>query len=78
MVAAVLALVERKPLGSVWQCCYLWSREYDLVETAAAGLMMSACRTAGWSPSLLSLLALMALVTVSYKVHGPRPQPALA
>jgi len=48
------------------------------VGTAAAGLMMSACRTAGWSPSLLSLLALMALVTVSYKVHGPRPQPALA
>ena len=77
MVAAVLALVERKPLGSVWQCCYLWSREYYLVGTAAAGLMMSACRTGGWSPSLLAL-SLMALVTVSYKVLGPRPQPALA
>ena len=81
MVALVLALVARKPLGTMWQVCYFWSCPYYLVGVAAAGLMMSACRTAGWPPSLL-VLPLMAMVTVSYRVHvlhaGDQPQQVLA
>jgi hypothetical protein len=81
MVAVVLALVERKPLGAMWQYCYFWSCPYYLVGAAAAGLMMSACRTAGWLPSLL-VLPLMALVYVSYRVHvleaGDRQRHAAA
>jgi len=81
MLALVLALAERKPLGSMWQGCYFWSCPYYLVGAAAAGLMVSACRTVGWPPSLL-VLPLMALVAVSYKVHvrgaGERPQPAVS
>jgi len=79
MVAVVLALVERKPLGAMWQYCYFWTCPYYLVGAAAAGLIMSACRTAGWPNSLLAL-PLMALVYVSYRVHvleaGDRRQHA--
>src|SRR5579864_5049519 len=41
MVAAVLCLVERKPLGSIWQTCYFWSCPYYLVGSSAAGLMIA-------------------------------------
>ena len=68
IVAVVLALAERKPLGAMWQYCYFWSCPYYLVGAAAAGLMASASRTAGWLPALL-ILPLMGLVYVSYKTH---------
>ena len=68
MVAVVLALAERKPLGTMWQFCYFWTCPYYLVGAAAASVMIGACRTAGWQPSLL-VLPLMALVYVSYRAH---------
>jgi len=68
MVAMVLALVDGKPLTSVWQLCYFWSLPYYLVGAAVAGLMTATDRTADWPPSLL-ILPLMALVYVSYRVQ---------
>lgn len=68
LVAIVLCLAERKPLGSVWQSCYFWSCPYYLVGAAAAGLMIAASRSAGWQPSVL-VLPVMALVYVSYRAH---------
>jgi len=68
MMATVLALVERRPLGAVWQLCYFWSLPYYLVGAAAAGLMTATWRTANWPASLL-VLPLMGLVYVSYRVH---------
>jgi hypothetical protein len=68
LVAAVLALVDRKPLSGVWQLCYFWSLPYYLVGAAVAGVMMTTCRTADWPPSLL-VLPLMGLVYVSYREH---------
>ncbi len=68
MVAAVLALVSRKPLSSVWQLCYFWSLPYYLVGAAAAGIMAATNRSADWPPSLL-VLPLMGLVYVSYRAQ---------
>jgi hypothetical protein len=68
MVATVLALVDRKPLSSVWQLCYFWSLPYYLVGAAAAGIMSATSRTADWPPSLL-VLPLMGLVYVSYRAQ---------
>ena len=68
LVATVLALVDRKPLSSVWQLCYFWSLPYYLVGAAVAGVMMTTCRTADWPPSLL-VLPLMGLVYASYREH---------
>jgi hypothetical protein len=68
IVAVMLALLERKPLSSVWQLCYFWSLPYYLVGAAAAGIMTATSRTADWPPSLL-VLPLMGLVYVSYRVQ---------
>jgi hypothetical protein len=68
LLAAVLAMVDRKPLGAVWQLCYFWSLPYYLVGAAVAGIMMATSRMADWPPSLL-VLPLMGLVYISYRVH---------
>ena len=68
MVATVLALVDGKSLGTVWQLCYFWSLPYYLVGAAVAGLMTATWRTADWPASLL-ILPLMGLVFISYRVH---------
>jgi hypothetical protein len=81
IVAAMLALVERKALGAIWQLCYFWSLPYYLVGAAAAGVMTATSRAADWLPSLL-VLPLMALVYVSYRaqlgqaVSRSEPTPA--
>jgi hypothetical protein len=66
IVAAMLALLNRKPLSGVWQLCYFWSLPYYLVGAAAAGIMTATSRAADWPPSLL-VLPLMGLVYVSYR-----------
>jgi hypothetical protein len=68
MVATVLALVERKPLNSVWQLCCFWSLPYYLVGAAVAGIMIATNRASDWPPSLL-VLPLMGLLYVSYRVQ---------
>lgn len=67
-LATVVALVDRKPLASVWQLCYFWSLPYYLAGAAAAGIMTATSRAADWPPSLL-VLPLMGLLYVSYRVH---------
>jgi hypothetical protein len=76
MVAAVLCLVENKPLGSIWQTCYFWSCPYYLVGSSAAGLMIATSRAAGWQPSLF-VLPVMALVYVSYRTHVSQTESAV-
>jgi hypothetical protein len=68
MLATVLALVDRKPLGAVWQLCYFWTLPYFLVGAAVAGVMTATWRMADWPASLL-VLPLMGLVFVSYRLH---------
>ena len=68
IVATVLALVDRKPLRSVWQLCNFWSLPYYLVGATAAGIMTATSQTADWPPSLL-VLPLMGLMYVSYRVQ---------
>jgi hypothetical protein len=61
----MLALVDSKPLASVWQRCYFWSFPYYLVGAAAAGIMTA---TVAWAPSLL-VLPLVGLVFVCYRMQ---------
>ncbi len=68
MLATVLALVDRKPLGAVWRLCYFWTLPYYLVGAAVAGVMTATWRMADWPASLL-VLPLMGLVFVSYRLH---------
>jgi len=68
MVAAVLCLVESRPLFHVWQNCYFWYFPYYLVGAAAAGLMTATCRGAGWQASLL-VLPMTGLVYLTYRLH---------
>lgn len=70
-VATVLALVESRPLRTVWQVCYFWSLPYYMVGAAVAGLMIAAAHTADWPASLL-ILPVMSLVYVSYGAHVQR------
>lgn len=75
MVATVLCLVENKPLRHLWQSCYFWSCPYYLIGTAAAGLMITTSRAAGWPPSLI-ILPILGLVHYSYWLHLSRTESA--
>ena len=75
MVATVLCLVDNKPLRLVWQNCYFWSCPYYLIGTAAAGLMITTSRAAGWAPSLF-ILPILGLVHYSYWLHLSRTESA--
>jgi hypothetical protein len=68
MVAAVLCLVESKPLRTIWQNCRFWSSAYYLAGAAVAGLMIETCRVAGWQPSLF-VLPVIGLTYLSYRWH---------
>jgi hypothetical protein len=68
IVTAMLALIERKPMGALWQLCCFWSFPYYLVGAAAAGIMTATTRSADWQPSLL-VLPLVALVYISYRAQ---------
>jgi hypothetical protein len=72
LVAAVMCLVEGKPLRTLWQQCYFWSFPYYLVGAAGSGLMIATVRAAGWPFSFL-VLPLLTMIYVSYRLHaGPR------
>ena len=71
LVASAIALVERRPLSSLWQRCYFYSFPYYFVGAAAAALMIITARQSGWAPSLL-VLPVMGLVYVSYRLHVNR------
>jgi hypothetical protein len=68
MVAAVLCLVECRPLFNIWRNCCFWSFPYYLVGAAAAGLMTATCRIAGWQTSLL-VLPMTGLIYLTYRLH---------
>jgi hypothetical protein len=76
MVAAVLCLVERKPVFSLWQNCFFWSFPYYMVGAAASGLMAATCRSAGWQFSLL-VLPMTGLVYLTYRLHVSHFESAL-
>jgi hypothetical protein len=68
LVAAVLCLVEEKPLTAMWQGCYFWSFPYYLVGTTFAAVMSSIGASEGWMVSFLAL-PLMALMYLSYRLQ---------
>jgi Ca2+/Na+ antiporter len=74
LISGVLCLVEGKPLGKIWQQCYLWSFPYYLVGSAIAGLVTVSSRAIGWQGSLL-VLPLMYLVYTFYRLYLARVVP---
>jgi hypothetical protein len=76
LISGVLCLLEGKPLGKIWQQCYLWSFPYYLVGSAIAGLVTVSSRAIGWQGSLL-VLPLMYLVYTFYRLYLERVAPEL-
>jgi hypothetical protein len=68
LVAAVLCLVEEKPLSRMWEGCYYWSFPYYVVGAGFASVMASTSTTTSWIFSFLPL-PLLALVYLSYNQH---------
>jgi hypothetical protein len=68
IVAAMLALVNGKPLSDVLHLCYFWSLPYYLVGAAVAGIMTETSRSADW-PSSLLVLPFMGLIYLSYRMQ---------
>jgi hypothetical protein len=68
IIAAMLCLVERRPLHHSWQLCHFWSFPYYLVGTAVAAMMTATTTPTGWF-SALPIASLMILVCVSYRTH---------
>ncbi len=67
LVSGVIAMVERAPLGAVWQRCYLFAFPYYLVGGAVAGLMAASGRELGWKTPL-TLLPVMGLAFLFYRI----------
>jgi len=74
LISGVLCLLEGRPLGKIWQQCYLWSFPYYLVGSAIAGLVTVSSRAIGWQGSLL-VLPLMYLVYTFYRLYLERVAP---
>jgi hypothetical protein len=71
LISTVLALLESKPLDTVWRQCYLWSFPYYVVGAAIAALISAESRSIGWAAALL-ILPLMYLVYVFYAMFVAR------
>jgi hypothetical protein len=68
LVAAILCLIESKPLHHSWKRCHFWSFPYYLAGAAVAGLMTATASPSEWLVAL-PMLSLMTLVYVSYRTH---------
>ena len=66
LVSGVLALVDTKPLLSVWKQCYLWSFPYYLIGASIAGLVVLCANTMGAAVPLL-IVPLMLMVHIFYR-----------
>jgi hypothetical protein len=66
LISGVLALLESKPLLTVWKQCYLWSFPYYLAGAAIAGVIVYYGRSAGWVMPLC-LLPLMWMIYTFYR-----------
>ena len=71
LISGVLCLLDKKPLTTIWQQCYLWSFPYYLVGSVIAGLVTMSSRAVGWEASLL-VLPLMYLVYLFYRFYLQR------
>jgi len=60
-VLTALALVEDKPVGTIWSQCSLWSQWYFFIQVALAGLISICMRLEGWVFSFLIIVILMVL-----------------
>jgi diguanylate cyclase (GGDEF)-like protein/putative nucleotidyltransferase with HDIG domain len=70
-VAAVMSLTEHKSLRQVWRERYVWSLNFYIVGTCAAGLFTFASRYLEWGYSMLALFFLY-LVYKVYSMHLAR------
>lgn len=67
-VLTALALVEDKPVRTIWSQCSLWSQWYFLIQVALAGIISVCIRLEGWVFSFSVIVVLILLRLVSQQV----------
>ncbi len=67
-VLAALALVEDKPLRTIWGKCSLWSQWYFLIQVGLAGLISICIRLEGWVFSFCLICVLILLHLSSKRI----------
>ena len=67
-VAGVIALTENKPLGQVWNTCYLWTFSYYMAGAAIVGVFAPVSHIFNWQVSLV-ILPLVYVMYRSYKLY---------
>jgi hypothetical protein len=67
-VLTALALVEDKPVRTIWSQCSLWSQWYFFIQVALAGLISVCIRLEGWVFSFLLIVILILLHLVSKRI----------
>jgi hypothetical protein len=67
LVAAMIAHLGNKPVGSIWQWNNFWMLPYYLTGAAGAAVIHTVARGAGWQLSLL-VLPMFALLHIAYRL----------
>jgi diguanylate cyclase (GGDEF)-like protein/putative nucleotidyltransferase with HDIG domain len=68
IVSAVIALVSKQSLRSIWGETYFWSLAYNLAGAALVGMVHVANRYVGWETSIL-LVPVMFVIFRSYQLY---------
>ena len=71
LVAAVISLVDSRPLRTVWQQCHLWAFPYFICGAILLDVSAALNTTVTWREVLL-LLPLMLLVHLNYRILASR------
>ncbi|MDH3629129.1 MAG: hypothetical protein OEV00_04795 [Acidobacteriota bacterium] len=71
LVSVARCLAEGTSLREIWHQCCFWTFSYYLVGAASAAVMVHTSQSVGW-PQSFSVLPLMMLVYVSYRLHVDR------
>ena len=67
LIAAVISLVESRPLRTIWQQCHLWAFPYFICGAILLDVTAALNTTVTWREVLL-LLPLMLLIHVNYRI----------
>lgn len=69
-VLTAMALVEDKPVRTIWSQCSIWSQWYFFIQVILAGIISFSIRLEGWVFSFFLVVLLIVLHLVSKRIAG--------